>query len=293
MSLVRRIRGKLTLPFFLLAPTFFLIFIFAIFPLVYAIGVSTLNYSWLYGWEAARFVGAKNYTDLLTSDFFWKNTMFVTAFIGIGSVSVSLIVALALALAASQEIKGVRAYRLTILIPVLMSVVSVGFLFRYIFEPTIGLANFILKGIGLPPGQYYTAYGESLPTIVAIDIWQWTPFLFLILLAGVNSLPREPFEAADIDGASMWQKFRYLTLPMLRRVIIIAVLLRLMDSLKFVGLIYTVSGGGPAQSTENLAFWIFRKFFVFYDVSQALAASLILLVIVNILSTLFIRQMRR
>lgn len=274
-----------------IVPVLLILIIVGTYPLAYAVWISLHQYNLMIG--TMTFIGGGNYVMILTSTFFWGNTMLITALYGVGSLSSSLVIGLILALAASEKIRGLRFFRAVLTLPILMAPISVGYLFRYLFEPNIGLVNWILSSVGLPRSLWGTSSATSLLTVTLVDIWQWTPFMFLVLLAGLNSLPIEPFEAAEVDGASRWQKFRNITLPMLKPVMILAIILRLMDNLKYLDVIYAVTEGGPSQSSETLVYWIFRQFFTYFRVSDALTACILVLIIVNVIATIFIRQIRR
>ena len=290
----RRKKRKLV-PYLFLSPIFILIFAFAIYPLIFMIHVSMLDYNLMYTkFEEAPFVGGRNYVDILTSTFFWKNTMWIQLLYSGSCVLIELILGLALAAIAAEELKGFRVIRLLFILPVLMAPISVGYAWRYMMEPSIGLINYFIRdllGINLTPMWNTSAY-TSMISVILVDVWQWTPFMFLIFLAGIMSLPAEPFEAATIDGASGLQKFRHLTLRMLRPVIIIAVLIRLMDTIKFIDVIYALTTGGPAQTTETFTYAILRETNVKFWISTGSALGLILLIILNIITTILFRYLK-
>lgn len=262
--------------------------------MVYA---STLNWNLLYSkfWESA-FVGAQNYIDTLTDPFFWTNSMRVTLTYSASCIIIEFVLGLALAVIAAQELKGFKTIRLILLLPVLMAPISVGYIWRYMMEPSIGLINYFIENwLGVAQTQapmWNTSASSSMLSVILVDVWQWTPFMFIIFLAGLLSLPREPLEAATIDGASEWQKFTTITLRMFRPVIIITVLIRLMDTIKFLDVIYALTTGGPAQSTETFTYAIFRETNQTFWVSTGSAMAAILLVLLNIITMAFFRYLK-
>jgi len=146
------------------------------------------------------------------------------------------------------------------------------------FEPTYGVLGYFLSLIGVEPVKWLASTRSALGSCMIVDIWEWTPFIFIILFAGVRSLPKQPFEAAEVDGAGRWHMFRYITLPLLNRTVLIAVIFRLIDAIRVYDIIVVLTHGGPALSTDVLSYYIYRTGFKYFNVGYAAALSLMFLV---------------
>ena len=186
-------------------------------------------------------------------------------------------------------------FRAILLIPMMLPPVVVGVVWRLMFNPDFGAINGTLKGAGVnTEALTWTASpGLALASVIAVDVWQWTPFMFLILLAGLQAIPQEPYEAAMIDGSNWWQTFRHITLPMLKPAILIALLLRTMDLLRVFDQIFILTEGGPGFATETVSLYIYRTAFRFADFGYAAAMSFVLLALTNIISLVYIRLLQR
>src|SRR5712692_5209016 len=173
--------------------------------------------------------------------------------------------------------------------------VVVGVVWRLMLNPDFGAINGTLKGAGVNTEALTWTASPMLAfaSVIAVDIWQWSPFMFLVLLAGLQAIPQEPYEAAVIDGSSTWQTFRHVTLPLLRPAILIALLLRTMDLLRVFDQIFILTQGGPGFSTETVSLYIYRTAFRFFDFGYAAAMSFVLLIVIHFISAGFIRLLRR
>jgi multiple sugar transport system permease protein len=162
------------------------------------------------------------------------------------------------------------------------------------FNPNFGTINGVLRQLGVNTEQLtWTASPRlALAAVIAVDVWQWTPFVFLVLLAGLQAIPQEPYEAARVDGSSSWQTFRHVTLPLLKPAILIVLLLRTMDLLRVFDQIFILTEGGPGFATETVSLYIYRAAFRFTDFGYAAAMSFVLLIITNLISTIYIRLLQ-
>jgi multiple sugar transport system permease protein len=167
--------------------------------------------------------------------------------------------------------------------------VVVGLIWMFMFYTDYGIVNQFLKWIGIGGLRWLSDYSLSLLSLIIVDIWEWTPFMFLILLAALTSLPLEPYEAAEIDGASRWQTFLYVTLPMLRMPILTALLLRTIDAFKVFDIVYIMTSGGPGSSTMTLSMNTFIIAFRRFDIGKASALAFIIVAIVTVISQLYIK----
>jgi multiple sugar transport system permease protein len=182
--------------------------------------------------------------------------------------------------------------RTTLIIPTIMTPVVVGLIWRLMYNPDMGMLNYFLALFGFPTVNWTGMPGTALPSVIIADIWEWTPFMALIMLAGLQALPQEPFEAALVDGASAWQSFRYITLPFLAPTMLVAFLIRLMDAFKTFDLVFVLTQGGPGMSTEILNYYTYRYGFKFFHLGYASALSWLLVVVITIISMILVKRIR-
>jgi multiple sugar transport system permease protein len=231
----------------------------------------------------SSFVGLKNYVKVLTdTDRFWPAVLRTVAFTGV-ALLFEVVLGMAIALLLWRPFRGERWVRVAILMPLVATPVAVGMMWRLIFDPNIGLANQVLGFVGIPPQPWLAGPNSALPTTMFIDIWQWTPMVTLILLAGLTSLSNEPDEAARIDGASAWQRFRHVTLPLLMPTLIVAILLRGIDALKTFDILYATKGkgGGSFHEVETLNVYAYGLSFDYneYGVSSTVLIIFFLIIV--------------
>lgn len=170
--------------------------------------------------------------------------------------------------------------------------VVVGLMWKFMLDFDTGILNYFIRLIGLNPPNWLGDKDWAIPAITVTDIWQWTPLFTLLLLAGLQSLPREPFEAAKVDGASGWQTFLYLTFPMLRPFILIALLLRTIDILRIFDTVFVMTGGGPGRVTVFVSLFAYRQAFSYYYVSYGIAAAFAILFVITVLANLLIKMLK-
>jgi multiple sugar transport system permease protein len=250
----------------------------------------------LHQWEGAiperPFIGLENYERLLTADERFGNGMKITLIIVGVTLILQMALGLALALLFSGEFWGKKVLTTAFLIPVMISPVVVGFTARMAFVNEFGFVaetvNWLLQ---LEPGLAWLSdpFWAKVVVIVA-DTWQWTPFVFLILLSGLASLPQEPYEAAQVDGANAWQSFWYLTLPQMRYILLVALLIRGLDLLKLFDVVMLSTAAGPGTATETISVYIYHLAFRYWSFGYAAAASFLLLIVVIVVATLLIRM---
>jgi len=288
-------RGAFRFPVWLafLAPTVGVLLAITIFPLVYSLALSL--HSWtmgsLQGW---RFVGLSNFQMILRDDpYFWTSVRVTLTYVS-AAVGLELVLGLGIALLLNRRADGRGGVVQTLLIlPTMMTPVVVGIVWRLLYNPDLGFLNYVMSLMGIPPQNWLGDLRTALPAVLAADVWEWTPFVALVLLAGLRAMPPEPFEAGAIDGASGWQVFRYITLPLLTPTILVAVLIRLMDAFKTFDLVFVLTKGGPGMSTEVLSYYTYRYGFKFFHMGYAAALSYFLLVIVVVISQIFVRRLLR
>lgn len=289
-------RGNLgtekTVKWAFLLPALVYLMLMAIFPLVWTLVLSLTK------WHAnimpsPEWVGLDNYKYFLFEDpRFWNAFWFTLRYVGI-SVTVELVIGLGLASLLSQNFRGKSFFRVVYLIPMACPPIAVAFLWRMMLHPDIGVFNSILKWIGLN-GVKWTTDARIAPfTLMMVDIWEWTPFMFLALLAAFQALPVELYQAAAVDGANSWQMFRNITLPLIMPVIVTISLIRAIDAFKLFELVFGITGAGPGGSTESLSFYIYLIGMKWFKLGRGSSISWLFLIILLILAITLISRFKR
>ncbi|WP_435245853.1 carbohydrate ABC transporter permease [Streptomyces sp. NRRL F-5630] len=260
----------------MLAPALLFVAAMIIFPLLY-----TLNLSFTDAFGAvnapSKHVGGQNFTDALgDTRRFWPAAG-RTAVFTIGAVVLETVLGLAVAMLLRKPFRGQRWVRTVLLIPLLTTPVAIGILWLLILDPTNGIANHLLTQVGIPRQEFLGSVGQSLPTLMLIDVWQWTPMMTLLLLAGLSTLPEEPEEAARVDGATGWQRFRLVILPMLLPTLGTALVLRAVDALKTFDLLYATKGPGGGSDFEAETLNVYAYGLTFDYQEYGLAAAVLVL----------------
>ena len=271
-----------------LGPAGIVLFMLTIYPFFANLWYSLLSYE-LTRPKSRPFVGLSNYVEVLTDPEFLAAAQ-RTAIYVIGAVGLELVLGMLIALLLSQNLHGESIFRSLLVLPIAATPVAVGLIWRLMYNPTGGLINHFLRGIGLPTGSWTGSPATALTSLIIVDIWQWTPFVILILLAGLLALPEEPFEAAKIDGASALQSFWHITLPMLSPLIYTAMLFRFIDAFKAFDTIWVMTGGGPGRSTTTLNIHAFRTGFEFLHMGTAAAMAILMLILAITVSTVLLRR---
>lgn len=242
-------------------------------------------------WTEAPFAGVSNFARLFTEPRFYE-ALGRTLVIVVLAVGLEFLFGLGLALLFSRQFRGKRIFTSVILYPMMLPWVVVGFIFYLMFLDH-GPVNYALMGL-FGPGAMISWFRSPIPAIAAIivgDVWQWTPFMFLIFYSGLGALPKEPREAAMTMGATPVQIFRYITLPMLKPVILVAVVIRALECLKIFDLVYIMTGGGPGISTESLSLYIYRVAFKYGQLSYAAALAVVVLITISIVTRIAVRPL--
>jgi multiple sugar transport system permease protein len=278
-------RRELLLPALFIAPALAVLLSLAIYPLLYSVSVSLQR-------ETPNGVvwGLGNFARLVSDSFFWT-AMAHTFVYAIAALTCEFLLGLGLALLLNSEIRGRGIFRASLLVPMMLPAVVVGVVWRLMLNPNFGAINGTLKQIGINTASLtWTASPKlAMLSVIAVDVWQWTPFVFLVLLAGLQAIPQEPYEAALIDGSSRWQTFWHVTLPLLKPSILIVLLLRTMDLLRVFDQIFILTEGGPGFATETISLYIYRTAFRFFDFGYAAAMSFVLLALTNVISAIYIK----
>lgn len=281
--------GERTLPFLFIAPTVVVLLALSIYPLFYAIKVSFQTTT---GQQVVW--SLQNFTRLV-SDKFFLAALSHTLVYALLALTFEFLLGLGLAVLMNQALRARSFFRAMLLVPMMLPPVVVGVVWRLMLNSNFGAINGTLKGFGINTAALTWTASPNLAfaSVIVVDIWQWTPFVFLVLLAGLQAIPQEPYEAAVIDGSSAWQTFRYVTLPLLRPAILIVLLLRTMDLLRVFDQIFILTEGGPGFATETISLYVYRTAFRFSNFGYAAAMSFVLLIITNIISMFYIRLLQR
>jgi multiple sugar transport system permease protein len=271
-------------------PTVLALLLVVAFPLAFALYVSTHEYDLTEGGIGA-FTGLENYARTI-SDELIANAARNTVVLAVSVVALELVIALGLSVLLNQP--GLRfrnVYLAILLIPLLISPVAVGLIWRLLLHADLGAVNWALGLVGLPKQEWLSGQATAMPTIVGVDVWHETSLMIVIILAGLTALPRDPIEAAAVDGANRWQAFWTVTLPLLMPVLLVAVLIRMIAAMKTYDLIYILTRGGPGSATETISYSIWKNAFTSLDMGRSAAASFLLLIVILALTVVLIRAM--
>lgn len=258
-----------------------ILFVITMVPTIYALILSFQKYNLAKAAER-KFVFLQNYIDVFQDERFW-NAFGNTALFTIISLIIEIILGMLLAQCLAKKIAGKGLAQICILLPMITTPVVVGLVWKMFYDPQFGTLNYFLGMLGNMSQDLLSNKTTALLAIALVDIWEWTPYVTLILLSGIQSLPTEPYEAVSVDGANTWQTFRYLTLPLLRPVISVAVVFRFMDLFKWMDTIYVMTNGGPGISTETLSYYAYTQNFKFLEVGYSAAMCIIMLAAVLII----------
>jgi multiple sugar transport system permease protein len=259
-----------------ISPNLILVLIFTLFPVVFALGVSLTDWSVL---SSPEFVGLKNYTDIFqdpVARITFKNTLIFTAL----SVPLRIVLPILLAVGLNQKIRGLPVYRTAYYLPVITASVAVSMVFLWILDTNYGLLNKFLLLFGIHPIGWLTDPKVALVSIVLVTVWRGLGFNMIIFLAALQDVPEELYDVADIDGANGFQKFIYLTIPMISPAIFFTLITGIIDSFQSFDLVYNMTDGGPARSTYLIGYYIWRKAFEYLDMGYGAALAYILFIVI-------------
>ncbi len=242
--------------------------------------------------SARTFAGAANYTRMLTDDRFgWAvlRTLYFTAM----SVAFPLLLGIAAAVVFHRNFPGRGLARTLFIMPMMATPVAIALVWTMMFHPQLGVLNYILTSLGLPPSAWVYSAATVIPTLVMVETWQWTPLVMLIVLGGLASLPNDPYEAAVLDGANVWQVFWHVTLPLVWPFVLVAAVIRGIDALKAFDTIFVISNGGPGTASETLNILLYLQAFSFYDIGYASAVVVVFFVLILLVTLLMLHFRQR
>jgi multiple sugar transport system permease protein len=260
-----------------------------VFPWLFTLFMSVMDWSPAGG---TSFVGGANYLALLSDDRFgWA--LLRTLYFAVLAVAGPVVIGTAAALIFHRHFPLRGLARTIFIMPMMATPVAVALVWSMMFHPQLGVLNYLLTSLGLPPATWTYADTTVIPTLAMIEIWQWTPLVMLIVLGGLASLPVDPYEAARIDGASGWDMFRHISLPLVWPHVVVALVIRTIDALKSFDIIYVISGGGPGTSSETMNIYLYLEAFSFYDLGYASAIVVVFFVIILLVSLVLFTARRQ
>ncbi|MDI6764452.1 MAG: sugar ABC transporter permease [Thermodesulfobacteriota bacterium] len=269
------------------APAVIALFLIVIIPIGYNLYLSSAK--WTIGLGQPRFIGIGNFIDLLSDERVLNGVKVMVYFSGL-SLSLEVALGLLIALYLNREFKGSEIVQAIYIFPFAATPVAVALIWRVMLNPEIGVMNYLLKSVGLPGSLWVSSPQTVIPALVLVDVWKWTPMITLIVLAGLKSLPHEPYEAAQIDGANALQIFWYITLPLIRPVLIAALMLRSLDNLKEFDMIYTITQGGPGIASETLYLYSYTVGFSFFKAGYGSALMVVVFLMVLVFNVVMNRM---
>ncbi len=282
-------------PWVLMAPTLIILFAIGIYPFLYALWIAGQNVILSKPFIPRFFVGLYQYQSVIQDPEFW-HAFRTTIWFTVQAVFIEFWLGLGLALLFQRKLRGTSVMQLLILIPMILPPLVAALIWRYMFYPGAGFVTYyssaVMGWFGLGEIPFLSQPDIAFQTLIFVDVWEWTPFMFLMMTAGLASIPRQPYEAAEIDGASAWRVFWTITMPLLRPAILIAVVIRTMDAFRTYELIVIMTRGGPGNATTTLNVYLTKTGLEFFDASKAAAISLIMMMIIIVMSFLFIRVFR-
>ena len=287
LSFRRSWRARL-LPVALMAPTALFAMAVTLVPLAYLVRTSVQEYRL---GQSPTFVGLQNYRHFLIDESF-RASLLTTLVFTVAATGVEFVLGLALALLLKEEFSFQGLIRSSLIVPMVIAPVVVGIIWRLLYGADVGLFSFAVNALTGRTVNVLSNPRLALPALILVDVWEWTPFMFLLLLAGIQSLPQEPFEAARVDGAGPWNVFLHLTMPMLRPVIVVAILIRALDAFTVFDQVFVLTQGGPGTATEVATLMIYKSAFRFSQFGYAAAMAIALLVLITFFSAAVTRAFR-
>lgn len=280
------------LAYLLIAPTFLIVFGLLVYPLIYALVLSFSN-RFLTGSVPFAWVGFKNYLDLLQPDSGFGLSAWITVKFAVIDVLCEFFIGLSLALLLNREFRGRSLLRVMILIPLMVPPLASGLVWRVMYDDTFGVLPFFVRALGGNPPVFLGDPSTALYAVIATEVWRASPFMVLVLLAGLQALPQEMVEAAQVDGASSRQVFWHITLPFITPVIMVALLFRTIDAFRTFDLIYLLTSGGPGTTTEVISMFIYRWGFRHFKLGSTSAASILLFIATLLICFVYLRMLVR
>ncbi|MDI3525367.1 MAG: multiple sugar transport system permease protein [Candidatus Atribacteria bacterium] len=258
----------------------------------FALGVAKSFTDWRLASPFSNFVGFENYAFLFQDSTFWSAILVSFEYVFL-AVSIEIALGSLLAFLLSKNVRGQWFFRSIIIIPLTVAPVLSALMWKLMLSTSGGVVNYLLSLIGISPIPWLARPSTALLSLSLIDAYIYTPFVALIIFAGIQNLPRDPYEAALVDGASGWDCFRYITWPLLRPLVLVSVMFRLVISFKIFDTIYATTGGGPGSATTNLHLWVYLNSFRYGDMAYAMCGAVVLFVIIYVMVMVFMRMWQK
>lgn len=274
----------------LIIPAIFVMLFVMIFPLLFSLRTSLYKYVLSRPWDR-NFIWLENYKEIFLDPQI-HNSAIVTLKFSFGALILEMVIGFIVAFCLTKIPRFSNIFLSVLMVPMMITSVAVGLIWRLLLHPDLGIVNYLLDVIGVEGKAWLGLPSTALPTVIFIEVWQSMPFLMLLFYAALLSLPEEPYEAATIDGASGFQKLRYLTIPMLRPVLVVVGTLQMIYLLRAYDLIYILTRGGPGASTETISYYIFRLAFTNLNMGQASAASYLIVIVIGLATTFLFFRLR-
>lgn len=269
-----------------LMPAIVLLLLLAIFPFVFTIMLAFGRVS-LVGGLSIEFGTLRNWATLLADDRFWNAARVTVTFVVV-SVAIQYVLGLSLALLVNRRLPGITFFRVLFILPMTLTPIAVGYMWRMLFNESIGPLSDLLGRVGLGGVPWLSQGRYALTSLIAVDVWHWTPFVMILLLAGLQAVPQEVVEAATVDGASAWQRFRFVIFPLLVPTSLAAIVLRSLEAAKIVDEVYILTGGGPGTSTETLTLYAYNVGLQGFNLAYGATIAIALFLGVLILTMVFL-----
>jgi len=275
------------MPYLFVAPVFLFLLVMTIFPLLYSLYLSFTSWQLAIG-TPRQFVWFNQYVELMYDPRFW-NSMLNTGYKILFGVGAQFFIGLGLAVMMNRDFKGKNIILTMFLLPSILAPVVTAVTFQMLYNYQYGPISWILRSVGLSRIDWVGSTTFSLPSIIIVDTWQWIPFMMLVMLAGLQSIPDRYYEAAKMDGAPRFHTFFFITIPLLTKSMVLALLIRIMDAVKLFDLVYVLTGGGPGTSSETVPLYTYLSGFKFFRMGYTAAMSYIQLIFLILLAQAFLK----
>jgi len=283
----RTLRNKDYLVIFLL-PAIIVLVMLTIYPLLYSLKMSFYNWNLTIPKSANEFVWFSNYINLFKNAEFWS-ALWVTVRFTVASVCLTMVIGVALAFLMFQNLKGSSVVRTFIIAAMVIAPVIIGTAWRLMYNPGWGLINYFLTVLHIGSKPFLAQSSTVLPAVIAVDVWEWSPLVMIIVLAALQGLSTEVYESAKVDGASVFQVFVHITLPLIKPALLLALLIRTMDAFRVFDTVYAMTGGGPGIASENLNILMYNTGFEFFQASKTATMAIVSLVIITVVCSYVVR----
>lgn len=274
------------------SPAILFLLVFALLPFLFTIYVSFHSWNMLTPISRMPFLGLQNYRYLLFRDPLFRQTFANTVVFALGNVATSLVLALAVALMLNTPIRWRSFWRAVYFLPYVTSSVAISIVWANLYHPSYGLLNGILELLHLPSQRFLASLSQAMPSVIAVSVWHGVGYYMIIFLAGLQGIPLEVYEAAKIDGAGAWQRFLYVTLPLLRPTLLFVVVVNTLGSLQVFDLPFILTGGGPVNATSTLVLYMYQTAFDFTRMGRATAMAVLLFLVVFAITLVQLRLLR-